>query len=250
MKTSALKPLVFGSTRQKILKQYGDSREEPPPASRYVHHLEALVSQRRNLIAVLWIRASGREQRRRKNLRDQEASLRRNVAKRGVKVIHAFRAVASGWDEDRGAFKQAAAFARRHHGAILVAESSDRFLRNRRYSSSQNPSAQPTRAEWKSLLRVTHGVELATLLHPDTDWREVRSYQSKRGILQKGARCGRPRNRRPGEMKERRESRLDRALYLRHSWPLSYRAIGEELGVPWRTVVDWLRPFEPAVCGF
>ena len=106
MKTSALKPLVFGSTRQKILKQYGDSREEPPPASRYVHHLEALVSQRRNLIAVLWIRASGREQRRRKNLRDQEASLRRNVAKRGVKVIHAFRAVASGWDEDRGAFSR------------------------------------------------------------------------------------------------------------------------------------------------
>jgi hypothetical protein len=239
----------YSDARERIRLKYGDPQERPPAASRYIHHLEALVSQRPNLKVVLWVRESGRVQEWRKNLRDQEVWLRREVEALGGTVVDVFPAVVSGWDNDRSAFKLAAETVGQH-GAILVAESTDRFLRSRSYSSSKNPSAQPNRTEWDAFLRDANGIEMATLLHPDTSWQAVRSHQTKRGIAAKSAKCGRPRKHPAGYFKDRRAELLERVLYFRHAWGCSYREIGAETRVPWRTVKDWLKPFERGVCGF
>ena len=77
----------YGDARQRIRLKYGDPRERSPAASCYVRHLEALVSQRPNLKAVLWVRESGRVQECRGNLRDQEVWVRRQVGALGVKVV-------------------------------------------------------------------------------------------------------------------------------------------------------------------
>lgn len=222
---------------------------KPPRASLYVHHLEELVKEKPRLEVVLVCRVSGREQHRRKHLRDQRASLRRNVEALGARVVREFSAVASGWDDDWLVVESAAAWARRH-GAVLMAESTCRYLRNREYSSTECPWVLPTRDEWEKFLAITRGVKLATLLHPDAHWKDVRSYQSKRGMIEKESKRGRPRKRRPGELSERREALLPEVIKLRCKWLVSYRNIGAALNVPWRTVKDWLRPYESSVCGF
>ena len=43
----------YSDARERIRLKYGDPQERPPAASRYIHHLEALVSQRPNLKVVL-----------------------------------------------------------------------------------------------------------------------------------------------------------------------------------------------------
>ena len=79
----------FGDARQQVIEQLGDPREPAPLASNCVRHLDALVKENSDLKAVLWVRASRREQERQKNLENQQASLLREVEARGVTVIGA-----------------------------------------------------------------------------------------------------------------------------------------------------------------
>jgi len=243
-----LKPGLRVSTRHCTPTRHEDEDALPACASAYVHDLRALLKERPNLEAVIYLRVSGRTQNAKGNLRAAERRLLRELEKLGVVVLRVFREVGSGWHDDLVVRSAAAEYAAEHN-AVLVAESADRFLRSASYSK-ENQSVLPTLAEWEALRKATGGVTLATLLHPDTPWQTVRSYQAKRGILEKCAKCGRPRKRQPGELYRRRAELLDRVLYFRHSWRCSYREIATEVHVPWRTIADWVRPFEERVCGF
>ena len=237
---SKTKSYRFTSARQRCLDEFSARSETPPKASEYLRHLKRLLSVNNSLKAVVWCRVSGREQNRRRNLNNQAISLVRKIESRDVAVVKVFKSISSGWDQDRTVFHQAIEYAL-HHDAVVIAESTDRFIRSTGFTA-KTPSVQPSRVEWETLADHARNVTLATLLHPDTNWRKVRGYQSKRGIREKGAKCGRPIKFSGCERRLRRQALLARALEL-HSWHLSLRDIEKELGVPWRTLGDWLRPF-------
>lgn len=72
---------------------------------------------------------------------------------------------------------------------------------------------------------------LATILALDMPQETVRGEQTASGMRAK---------RRPGDKKRRRLELLPEVLRLREAG-LSYRAIAERTGVPYRTVQDWIR---------
>jgi hypothetical protein len=104
-----------------------------------------------------------------------------------------FADVASGWKWDCRPGLRAAIRRAKKEGAIIVAESTDRFIRSKAFHTKNNPGAQPTQDEFLMLQRKADGVQLATILPPDTPWREVRGHQSRRGQNGKQRRGGRPR---------------------------------------------------------
>jgi hypothetical protein len=154
----------------------------------------------------------------------------------GVPIVAEFRGLASGWRVARGRLSDAADYDRTS-GTVVVAESTDRFIRSERFHTKKNPSAQPTTAEFEALKRVTKGVTLATIHHPDADWKEVRSGQAKRGQSTKGRKGGG--DRKPGWRKRRKERLQPKARRLRRKGK-SYRKIGKRLGVSVRTAWEWV----------
>jgi DNA invertase Pin-like site-specific DNA recombinase len=187
---------------------------------------------------------SGRSQRQRHNLENQRDGLREEVERRGGIVIAKFREVVSGWDSDRPVLAAAIEKAK-ESGAILLAESADRFIRSKDFHTRKNPGALPSVAEFEELKRITAGVVLCTLLPPDTPWRQVRGHQSRRGQRAKARKGGRPPERKWGE---RRLARIDLARKMRDEG-LSYQQIADSLNArddgftdqtP-MTIFNWLR---------
>ncbi len=80
----------------------------------------------------------------------------------------------------------AAAFAA-ERGAILVAADLSRFIRSEAYHRCTNSDAEPTQKELAQLGRLTNGVILATILHPNATESERHSLATKRT-----GKCGRP----------------------------------------------------------
>ena len=225
--------------RRRLLDRYGDRIGEVAKASQFIAYLRDLVRETPNLKAVLYLRVSGRNQNSYGNRRAAERRLRRELKKLGVQVIAVFREVGSGWRSDLLRREAAALYARKY-GAVLVAESADRFLRSIHFSK-ENQSALPSLVEWEALKSVIGDVTLATLLRPDASGQEVRSFQTKRGIAEKNAHCGRPRKTKPGEKKRRRQKCMARVFKLRRTWGFSYGEIEAETGLPRSTFVDWLK---------
>jgi DNA invertase Pin-like site-specific DNA recombinase len=184
---------------------------------------------------VLCCRVSHCTQNHNGNLRDQEARLRRCMKKVGAVVMAVCTHVGSG--VDKWSVLQAATEAR-EHGAKLVAESTDRFIRHEDYHSSKNPDAQARETDLEDLGYLTRGVTLSTLLHPDATPARVRSFQRKRGQWAKGHKGGRPLAK-----KKRREKLLPDVLRL-HVTGKSCRAIAAMLGLPRSTVHRWSRHLE------
>lgn len=81
---------------------------------------------------------------------------------------------------------EAAAFAA-EQGAILVAADLSRFIRSEAYHRCTNFDAEPTQRELAKLGRLTNGVILATVLHPNATESERHSNATKRTM-----KCGRP----------------------------------------------------------
>lgn len=220
------------SAKRRLDRKYPPSEAATP--SDYIHHFDDLDATE----VILFCRVSGREQNRNGNLADQINENRRELEKLGVTVIERYKEIESGWDNDhwmdRGALAAAAAHAKRL-GVVLVAESLSRFIRSVDYHPSKNSHAVPTRAEFEKLLRITEGVTLATIAHPDTPPTAERGVQSKRGMIQKNRMGGRPRKRtrtiRPLET-------IQQAMELRAAgWSLG--EIAKALKVPRPTVQSW-----------
>ena len=130
----------------------------------------------------LWLRVSGRTQKKRKNHADAEKSLRQEIetrlANRRCRIVEVFRHTGSGIGQSEkfcAVIKKALA-----QGAVLLAESTDRYVRHPDYHSKERPNLQAGPEELRALSAAAGGVSLFTLLDPDASPAEVRSYQRRR----------------------------------------------------------------------
>jgi DNA invertase Pin-like site-specific DNA recombinase len=209
-----------------------DSRWLPGQAGRFIKWANELKPGDKVLLCC---RVSSHKQCSEHNLADSEANLRREADQRQLVVVDTYCHLGSGWD--RGWLCLAADKAK-EQGATLLAESTDRFARHPAYHSSECPNVRARTSELDDLRWWTLGVELATVLHPDTPASEVRSYQRRRGQHEKGSFGGRPGL--PGYKKRRRQKKLPEVLEL-NKRGASLRTIVAETGLAKSTVADWIR---------
>ena len=147
-------------------------------ASQYIHHADAIIHP--GTPVVLSPRVSGRTQARNGSLNRNTAELEEYAARHGAEVVGICPDTASGMSLDRPGLLRAAALACRHN-AIILAHNVGRLIRSAEFHRTRNAGAQPTQAEYEALVRAVGGATLATILHPDTDWREVRAAETRRG---------------------------------------------------------------------
>src|SRR5581483_4184580 len=223
--------IVYSPVEYRLNKKF--SPGPPGKAIDYINHLRELVEP--ELKAVIYVRKSRCDQN--DSRADQEAFCRRVLKRFRIRVIAVFSEVESGWrfdSDDRERLEAAAAFALRHN-AILVAESTSRFIRSRRYSKL-NQHTTPTTLEYETLRELTLGVTLATIHHPDLPPAEERSMQTKRGKEAKGHPGGRPPQ--PG-YKKRKRLRLQARVCELLAEGRSLGEIERTTGVPKSTIRDW-----------
>jgi hypothetical protein len=192
---------------------------------------------------VLWVRVSGRAQRRRGNLKDGESFLRAQVAKCQGGVVAVVTHVGAGWEPACLARLSKAAVIARQHGAILLAETTDRFVRHPSYHSKLRSHLQASDVDVEELLFAVGDVPLMTFLHPDASPVQVRSYQRRRGQQQKGRKGGRPRAK-GGYKASHREDRLAVSkMFWGTMAGRSLRDIAARTGRPPATIQGWVNRY-------
>lgn len=224
--------------------------KEPRPgtASDFIRHFASLIRNwpvTKVVKVVLYCRVSVRQNK--KHLKHQEEKLSAAIDRiretRIVVVIARIHETISGWkvdaEDDRPLFVAAIAKARKH-GAVVLAETPDRFIRSIDFSTRTNADAQPTKEDFQCLARMAGDVMLATLLVPDVSPQVVRSYQRKRGQWATGRKGGRPKSKKPGYKKQRRLTTLTKVFWL-SKCGFSVRGIAKLLGTPPQTIQDWIR---------
>lgn len=217
-------------------------------ASDYIIHFKKLFASNNSIKVVLYCRVSRCWQKHRGNLRGQRKYLKKWIShyekKYGVKIVivAVFCEVASGWSNGREKLIAASKEASKH-GAVLLAESACRFIRNKKYHSFLNPDVLPIISEYESLIKATKGVKLTTILPPDTSWKKVKSYHTKRGQRSKNKFGGHPLTDKPGYKKQRRLENLNTVLDL-HKKGCSLGNISKKTGIAKSTVADWIRIYK------
>ena len=229
---------------KRVQKQLAkESTAKPAQASKYLHPLDAYQKQHPDMQALIYDRVSARTQDRNGNLNAHEKALRQELKKRKIPVVGCYREVGSGWilNEERDRLLQAVHKAKENVNTGIVATSTDRFLRNRDFTTDE-PDLLPTDVEFGKLKELTCGVPLVTLLHPDTPSRKVRSYQTKWGQSAKKRKGGRPRKKIPGYKKKRRMEKLDRVLRLQRRGR-NPSQIARMVGIARSTICDWIEKY-------
>lgn len=191
---------------------------------------------------IICLRVSRRAQRCAGNLADQREALRAAVQRAGGRlvgiVLHTGRGTDPGW-------LAPATNLARLRGAVLLAESTDRFIRSPDYHSVDCPDAQAGEDDLEKLAAVTAGCRLMTLLDPDAPPTKVRSYQRQRGQERKARRGGRGCRRvgaaatAPGAKKLRRKRWLRHVLSM-HRAGASLGEISRGTGISKMTCHNWL----------
>jgi hypothetical protein len=212
-------------------------------ASEYLYHLKEYFKQRPDMRALIYARGSTSAQAYRRNLDTYEKVLRRKLKKLNIPIVGCYREVSSGvvLNYDRVVLVNAAKEAIIQK-AVIVAPSTDRFLRNKDFNTKTNPYVLPTEAEFEELKKLTGNVPLVTLLHPDMSPRKVRGYVSKWGQKAKGNTGGHPILKRPGYKKKRREKELPkvRQLLKKGNNPTEIHRI---LDIPRSTISGWIETY-------
>jgi hypothetical protein len=127
-------------------------------------------------------------------------------------------------------------------GAILVAESTCRYIRNENYHPYYNSNILPISYHYEALKDATKGLTLATVMHPDTPWNKVKAYHAKRGQRCKKMFGGRPKVKYPGYIKDRREKSLQKVLRLNKK-EYSVADIVRKTKIPRSTINDWIQKY-------
>lgn len=209
---------------------------EPAKASDYIKHFETLGAKN----VVLYCRVSSSDQHHTGNLANQQANLCRELERQGVTLHEVYCCIESGWNNDHWMDRPtlaAAATKAKELGAVLVFESTSRLIRSIWYNPSRNKNAQPSKAEYKKLKRITKNVTLATIAHPDITPAEERGIQTRRGMVEKNKKGGRPRKRRKTNWPQ---ETINQAIELKENGR-SYGEIAKTLNAPRSTVQSWIR---------
>jgi hypothetical protein len=188
-------------------RREGAKRKPSPPAiaSKYLIRLETLPA---DVTIGRWCRVSERgSQKTDHNLDGQDDNLRAEIEKRGAKVGKTFSHIGHGDDIDNGDLAAAIEWAQAKPKRVLLAETTDRWVRHEDYGT-RNREVKPTVAQFKKLRRLAGGVTLATVLDPDATRKEVESYQKKRGQRAKGNKGGRPKKAKYKRLDELAENKL------------------------------------------
>lgn len=223
-----------------IFEQMGESRwvtdvSVPGRARRYIKRFAVHPGQ----IFMLVRRVSTQQQNKTQNLADQESNLWEQVTSRGGIAVTLDCGEFEGSGYDPYWISDLARIAKAT-GATLLAESTDRFVRNVHFHPKKFPQLRATDAELKELIRCTFGVPLMSWLDPDMPLSKVKSFQTKRGQRAKGRKGGRPRNQLPGYKKARKDAKLKKVLF--YDWiGASLRGIEKRTGVPFKTAQRWIK---------
>lgn len=208
--------------------------------SKYAQQLKLKPGQ----LCVVWGRESTDAQA--KNMEGQVVNVRQDIERASCIVVQVIERTVSGKVIEKGkkgkVLEELAAAARvaKQFGAILVAESTCRFVRNQHYHPKKYPNARPTDAELRLLALATRGVQLMTVLPPDMPLNAVRKYQAERNRRFKGrkARGGRPVTKRPGYMTKRKQQLLPKVIELAANGR-SFKDIERSTGIPAATAWRW-----------
>lgn len=226
---STRRAFSYARLRQEI-KQNIQRPVRPGKASRFIEHFAEISRHCR--FVVVYLRESSRTRQKNRRMRDQRNWVLMKLRQAGVVILRVFPEVGPGWSgtEHLKERTKAALLAKRY-GAVLVSESVDRLLRCIDFRHDDPNPAQPYECEFEELMAIMPGVRFTTLLHPDTDWRDVRKHQTKRGF---GVKCE------PGEKKLRRLALRDWVVKLRCGWGCTLNEISAETGLAKSTFRDWL----------
>jgi DNA invertase Pin-like site-specific DNA recombinase len=187
-------------------------------------------------LAVIYARVSTRAQR--EKLQHQIQFVADELRRLGFEVIAIFQEEENGWVEGRPEFTWAVATAKRH-GAVLVAQTVNRFWRN---EGEPDDKWSPLSVfALNQLLAEANGVQLATVTPPDASPSEEHGAHIKRGQRARGNVGGRPPVQHP--FKERRLRLSAQVIEMRRAGH-SYRQIKNVTGVPRKTASDWFRDSE------
>jgi len=204
---------------------------KPAKLSNYIDHLPDTLWMDSNQLLLLHTRVSTLQQKKDGSLKRQADRLVREVKAVGGQILfdEVFYNEVSLAKGSRRSLECLSAIAK-EYGAVIVAETADRFIRGKDFDPKTNPSALPTEEE---LIEFTskYNCAFVSVIHPDTTYKEIKSYQSK---VEKGM----PAKHHTGWRKERREKYLERVLQLRRK-DMSYGAIAERLNLTKRLVQFW-----------
>lgn len=237
--------------RKKIAKVVQQSiklkESKSAKASGYLHHPRKYHEQNPDIIAMLYNRESSHSQN--DNHITNEKVLRRRCKKLGIPVASFYFETITGkiLGKNRRALMQAVrkAKAKNNKGehAIILASASDRFLRDKNFNPKTSSNILPSKAQFKRLRKLTRGVPLVTLLHPDMPPKKVRGHQSRWGQRVKGNNGGRPKINEPGYKKKIRIEKMSQVLRLRKNGA-SWGNINALTGVAKSTAADWLKKYD------
>lgn len=160
--------------------------EEFGKASEYIEPFNLTESDRVFIVC----RVSASVQGKTRNPGDQEQALREAVEASGAQVVGVEHHIGTSY-EARWMFK-IAQHAERVEANVILAESTNRFIRHPSYNSRTNFHVRPRTFDLKDLVDEARGIKLMTFLHPDANPSEERSFATRRGQKQKGRKGGRP----------------------------------------------------------
>lgn len=212
----------------------GEMRGPTDPSKHGLIPVSAVVPGTRIIICA---RVSAWEQERDpkgNHLDDQMISLYRVAKHHGAVVVGVYRDVRPGADT---LWLAPAVDMARHQKAVLLAESTSRFLRSSDYEpKNEYWDSQPRLDEFLKLLEAIRDTRLVTAIDPDATAQEERHYQSNRGVQMKAERPIRR-----GAKKWWRTSVQPLVRELRSAGGHGTSAIARMTGVPDSLVSDWLR---------
>ncbi len=221
---------------ENIRRRLAAQNPEPARASDYIYHLQELIDLGIDLPVILCGRVSTRKQDNDGSLKRQAFRLRKTVEEMGAKNIidEPLMEVSLG-KVNRSGLESIISLAK-ELGAIPVFETTDRIIRAKDFCPKTNPTAISTVEDFEELMRIADGVQFATVLHPDADYREIKSYQSKyeekkkdRVLYDKS---------KPGWRKKRRKEYRRKVLKMKKSG-MSHNQIAEQLNLPISLVRYW-----------
>jgi hypothetical protein len=203
-------------------------------ASKYIRKFKLRPGDRVMILARKSNRETGN------NLGDQGENLRRVIEAAGAITAGLYKYRSRGYEHQ----VEVAAYQAKQLGAtILLAETTDRIVRNSHYHSKKRPDLQATDEQ---LARVVldarcYDIKLMTHLDPDATPGEVRSYQSKRGQRLKSRKGGRKAHH---PKKHRKEKKLKLVLFLHgQGWSVRRIANKGKVSVPKSTVWEWIQKY-------